>query len=76
MRWSYSAGGRISGSSTVVNGVVYFSVLGSRTTIGLDVRTGHVVFTYPDGAFTPVIADPHAIYLSGYNTIYQMLPGR
>ncbi len=34
------------------------------------------MFSFPDGAFTPVIADYHAIYLDGYGTLYQMLPGR
>ncbi len=74
VRWSYDAGGRISGSSTVVDGVVYFSDLGSRTTTGLDARTGKVLYTFPDGAFTPVIADPHTIFVSGYDTIYELLP--
>jgi hypothetical protein len=36
--------------------------------------TGRQVFSFPDGAFNPVIADYHAIYLDGYNTIYQLLP--
>ena len=74
VRWSHVAGGRISGSSTVVNGIVYYSDLGSKTTTGLDARTGRVAFTFRDGAFTPVIADPHTIFLSGYNTIYELLP--
>ena len=74
VRWSHQSGGRISGSSTIVNGVVYYSVLGSRTSVGLNARTGAQVFSYPDGAFTPVIADPDAIYLSGYNVLYQLLP--
>jgi outer membrane protein assembly factor BamB len=74
VRWSYPAGGRISGAATIVNNVVYFSVLGTRTTIGLDARTGKSVFSYPDGAFNPVVADNDTIYLSGYNTLYQMLP--
>lgn len=74
VRWSHVAGGRISGSSTVVNGIVYYSDLGSKTTTGLDARTGRVAFSFGDGAFTPVIADPHTIFLSGYNTIYELLP--
>jgi outer membrane protein assembly factor BamB len=74
IRWSHPSGGRISGSSTVVNGVVYYSVLGTRTTIGLNARTGRRVFSFPDGAFTPVVADPGAIYLSGYDKIYQLAP--
>jgi outer membrane protein assembly factor BamB len=76
VRWSHDAGGRISGSSTVVDGVVYYSDLGSKTTTGLDARTGKVVFTFPDGAFTPAIADPHTIFLSGYDTIYELRPAK
>jgi outer membrane protein assembly factor BamB len=76
VRWTHSVGGRISGSSTIVGHVVYFSDLGTRTSIGLDTRTGRTVFTFRDGAFTPVIADFGAIYLIGYGAVYQMLPKR
>jgi outer membrane protein assembly factor BamB len=75
IRWSHPAGGRISGAATVVGNVVYFSDLGSKTTAGLNAVNGQQVFSFPDGAFTPVIADYHAIYLDGYATIYQLLPG-
>ncbi|HEX8976540.1 MAG TPA: PQQ-binding-like beta-propeller repeat protein [Solirubrobacteraceae bacterium] len=75
VRWRHAAGGRISGSSTVIGNTVYFSTLGSKTTTGLDATTGRTVFSFPDGAFTPVIADYHAIYLDGYGMLYQMLPG-
>ena len=74
IRWSHLDGGRISGAATVVGNVVYFSDLGSKTTTGLDAGNGHQVFSFPDGAFNPVIADYHAIYLDGYATIYQLLP--
>ena len=76
VRWKHQAGGRISGSSTVIGNVVYFSNLGSKTTAGLNVVTGQQVFSFPDGAFTPIIADYHALYLDGYSSIYQLLPGR
>jgi outer membrane protein assembly factor BamB len=76
VRWTHPAGSRISGSPTIVNNVVYFSALGSKSTVGLDARTGHQVFGFPDGAFNPVIADFKAIYMVGYSTIYQMLPRR
>jgi hypothetical protein len=75
VRWKHSAGGRISGSSTIVGNVVYYSDLGSKTTAGLNVVTGRQVFSFPDGAFTPIIADYHALYLDGYAQIYQLLPG-
>jgi outer membrane protein assembly factor BamB len=76
IRWTHSAGGKISGSSTIIGDVVYFSDLGSKTTQGLNVRTGQQVFSFADGAFTPVIADFGAIYLSGYTSLYQLLPQR
>ncbi len=76
VRWSHPSGGKISGSATIVDGVVYYSVLGTRRTIGLDARSGHVLFAFPDGAFNPVISDYGAIFLSGYSHLYQLLPRR
>ncbi len=76
IRWSHQAQGRISGSATIVGDVVYYSDLGARTTVGLDVRSGRQVFFYPDGAFNPVVADPSTVYLSGYSMLYQLLPAR
>jgi outer membrane protein assembly factor BamB len=75
-RWSYPAGAKISGSATIVGDVVYFSNLGARNTVGLNVRTGHKLFGFTDGAFNPVIADRRAIYLAGYTNLYELLPGR
>ena len=75
IRWRHPAGGKISGSATIVGNVVYYSYLGTKTTAGLDVRTGHRVFFFPDGAFNPVVADDtDTIYLSGYTMLYQMRP--
>ena len=76
IRWTHSVGGRISGSPTIVGNVVYFSDLGSRTTSGLDLGTGRPVYSFPDGAFNPIVADPGALYLSGYSKLYQLLPKR
>ncbi len=76
VRWTHSAGGRISGSATIVGGIVYFSNLGSKTSSGLDARTGKEVFSFPDGAFNPVVCDQTTIFLSGYSTLYQLLPRR
>ncbi len=74
IRWTHNAGGKISGSPTIVGNVVYFSDLGTKTSAGLDARTGHQVFSFPDGAFNPVISDFGAIYLAGYTQLYQLLP--
>jgi outer membrane protein assembly factor BamB len=76
IRWSHPAGGKISGSATIVGNVVYYSDLGGRSTTGLDTRTGRVVFTYPDGAFNPIVADYNALFMSGYTMLYELLPKR
>jgi len=75
IRWAHPAGGKISGAATVVGRVLYYSDLGSRTSAGLDVVTGRQLFSFPDGAFNPVVADYEAIYLDGYGQIYQLLAG-
>ncbi|MGI8715073.1 MAG: PQQ-binding-like beta-propeller repeat protein [Solirubrobacteraceae bacterium] len=74
VRWRHAAGGKISGSATVLGNVVYYSDLGTKTTAGLNAGTGRQVFSFPDGAFNPIIADYQAIYLVGYSRIYQLLP--
>ncbi|MFZ0043391.1 MAG: PQQ-binding-like beta-propeller repeat protein, partial [Solirubrobacteraceae bacterium] len=71
VRWKHPAGGRISGSVTVIGSDLYFADLGTKTTIGLNAASGATVFSFHDGAFTPAIADYHAIYLIGYDTVYQ-----
>jgi outer membrane protein assembly factor BamB len=75
VRWRHPAGGKISGSATIVGNVVYYSDLGTRTSAGLDVHTGRQVFAFRDGAFNPVVCDDAGtIYLSGYSMLYQLLP--
>ncbi|MGO9954928.1 MAG: PQQ-binding-like beta-propeller repeat protein [Solirubrobacteraceae bacterium] len=74
IRWRHLARGRISGSATVLGDVVYYSDLATRSTTGLDTTTGQTVFSFPDGAFSPIVADYHAVYLVGYLTVYQLLP--
>jgi outer membrane protein assembly factor BamB len=77
IRWKHPAGGKISGSATIVGNVVYYSDLGTKTTAGLDARTGRRVFFFPDGAFNAVVSDDTgAIYLSGKTKLYQMLAKR
>jgi len=74
IRWSHPAGGKISGSATIVNNVVYYADLATKTTAGLNLRTGQQVFSFPDGAFSPVVADDDSIFLVGLNTLYELLP--
>jgi hypothetical protein len=34
------------------------------------------VFSFPSGSFNPVIADPTALYLTGYADLFQLVPRR
>lgn len=74
VRWRRSTGGAIDGSPQIIGGVVYVSGLRTRRTYGIDARTGKIVFTFPDGRFNPGISDGHALYLTGYSKLYQLLP--
>jgi outer membrane protein assembly factor BamB len=67
--WSFRADGRISGSPTIVGGRVYFATL-SGTTYALDARTGRLDWTFPDGEYSPVIADAKHVYLTGKARVY------
>ena len=56
VRWRFQANGDISGSATVLNGVVYFSTFNERT-YALDARTGKQLWTFEDGKYAGVVAD-------------------
>ncbi len=73
--WRFHANGPISGSPTIVAGRVYFSTLKERT-YALDARTGRQLWTFPDGKYTPVVADPERLYLVGHARIYGFVPKR
>jgi outer membrane protein assembly factor BamB len=74
-RWSFDAKARISGSSTVVNDVVYFSTFGNGT-FGLDVRTGRPLWRRFEGRYSPVVATRDAFYFIGYSTLRRLRPRR
>jgi outer membrane protein assembly factor BamB len=68
-RWHFQANGSISGSPTIVAGRVYFATLKERT-YALDARSGKQVWTFPDGKYTPVVADEERLYVTGHARIY------
>jgi outer membrane protein assembly factor BamB len=73
VRWRFAANGAISGSASVVNGIVYFSTF-NRRTYGLDARTGRAVWQYPDGEYTPAVADSRRLYVVGYRRVFAFVP--
>jgi outer membrane protein assembly factor BamB len=73
--WTHDAGDAVSGSATVINNTVYFStVYKPNMSYGLNAVTGKEVFSFHDGAYTTVVADPKAIYLMGRYTLYKFKP--
>jgi outer membrane protein assembly factor BamB len=71
VRWRFDANGPISGAASVVDGVVYFSTFAERT-YALHVGGGRVVQTWPDGKYSPVVADPSRVYLVGLGRLYAL----
>jgi outer membrane protein assembly factor BamB len=74
VKWTHRDGGRISGAPTVIGKVVYYSSLGNKKTLGLDVSSGKRVWMYPFGAFNPVISDGKRIYLTLNSNVLGLLP--
>jgi outer membrane protein assembly factor BamB len=73
VKWAHRDGGRISGAPTVIGDVVYYSSLGHKDTLGLDVRTGKRVWHYKYGAFNPVISDGKRVYLTTSGNLLGLL---
>jgi outer membrane protein assembly factor BamB len=72
--WQHRDSGKISGSATVIGNVVYYSNLGHHKTLGLNARTGKVVFKRGLGAFNPVISDGRDIFLTGSTSESSLRP--
>jgi outer membrane protein assembly factor BamB len=68
----------------VLGDLVYFSTCGScssfesnpraRRTFAVDVRTGRLAWRFPDGEYSPVIADRERLYLTGFTSLYGLVP--
>jgi len=71
VKWQFKANGKISGSPTIIDGIVYFATFAKRT-YGLDAKTGKQVWTFPDGEYTPVVADADHLFLIGRALIYAL----
>jgi outer membrane protein assembly factor BamB len=74
VRWRFRSGGKISGSPTIIGGIVYFSDLGRRMTFGLSTRSGRVMVKKTFGGFDPAISDGKHLFLIGGRSVGAYLP--
>lgn len=85
--WDHPAPAAIHGAPTVLSGLVYFSTCGGcgsngsryakhgpRGTYAVSARNGRLVWSFPDGQYSPVVADPERMYLVGRTHVYGFVP--
>ena len=73
MLWRLDVGGRISGSATVVDGVVYVGSF-AHTIVGADARTGSIVFRFPHGEYVAVSGNRGRLLLYGWAQLWAVEP--
>jgi outer membrane protein assembly factor BamB len=74
VKWRFDPPGtHVLGSPTVIAGLVYFATR-EGTTYALAAATGEVKWSFPDGQYTPIVADRTRLYLIGVGRIYGLLP--
>jgi outer membrane protein assembly factor BamB len=85
--WRHSSPSAVHGAPSVVDGIVYFAACprcgsvasryakqGDRGTFGLNARTGKLVWSWPDGIFSPVVADSSHLYVVGRSRVFSFAP--
>ena len=85
--WRFEAPGAVHGAPTLMDGLLYFSTCegcgqngvrasksGPSDTYALDIATRKIVWTFPDGQYSPVVADNERVYATGKGTIYGLRP--
>ena len=86
VRWRFDSPSAVHGAPTVMAGLIYFANCGTcgrnatryvergapRETFALNARTGKLVWTYPDGKWSPIVADEERVYLVGAGSLYAL----
>ena len=47
---------------------------GPRETFALNARSGKRVWRFPDGRYSPIVADEERVYLAGSGSVYALVP--
>jgi hypothetical protein len=40
----------------------------------VDARSGRLVWSFADGEYSPAVSDGRRLYLTGYSTLYALVP--
>src|SRR5262249_2333696 len=85
--WRPAAPAAIHGAPAVVGDLVYFSTCGGcgqngsrhaksgpRGTYAVNASTGRLVWSFPDGQYSPVVADRRRLYVTGFQHVYAFKP--
>ena len=84
-RWVREMPAAVHGAPTVMDGLVYLSTCGfcgqkgvrsakkgPNGTYALDARTGKLVWEFPDGQYSPLVADAERVYITGATRVYAL----
>jgi outer membrane protein assembly factor BamB len=87
--WRFSASSAVHGAPSVIDGLVYFAAcprcgrnasrnvkMGARGTYALNALTGKLVWHWPDGVFSPAVADNQHLYITGRSRVFSFAPKR
>jgi outer membrane protein assembly factor BamB len=87
--WTFNASAAVHGAPSVIDGLVYFAACprcgsvasryakqGDRGTYALDALTGKLVWRWPDGIFSPAVADSRHLYITGRSRVFSFAPKR
>ena len=63
----------MSGAPAVVDGIAYAGSFSHRI-VGVDAKSGRVVFRFPHGEYVPVSGSGGRLLLHGYSRLYAVEP--
>jgi outer membrane protein assembly factor BamB len=87
VRWRRPAPAAVHGAPTVLSGRIYFATCGTCgrygkryakrgpfQTFALNALTGRLLWTFPDGRYSPVVADRKRVFIVGSTRLYALVP--
>lgn len=86
-QWRTETPGAVHGAMTLMDGLIYYSICarcgqtaarpvksGERGTHAVDITTREIVWSFPEGYYSPITADERRVYLTGYGRVFALRP--